>query len=135
METHAPGNSGKWGLKVTPDETGEGLGHVYYNEDTHQLYTIQRIKMGRKGRRVPRTDPLPTGWPQRNGHFKCLSESSGSLPLAPHSGRGWRGRDLGKWLMKEFKSLPPEDSLIRTISGVGDRAPAFCPHPLSSPGD
>lgn len=119
METHALGNSGKWGLKIKPNEAGEGLGHIYYNEDTHQLYTTQRIEMGRKGRRVPLTDLLPTGRPpQRNGHFKCLSESSGSRALAPCSGRGKGGRDLGKWLMKESKSLPPEDSLIRPW-GVG----------------
>lgn len=31
--------------------------------------------------------------------------------------------------MKEFKSLPPEDSLIRTISGVGGQGARLLPTP------
>lgn len=84
---------GRGEVRIKPNEAGEGLEHVYYNEDTHQPYTIQCVAMGRKGGRVPRTGPLPTGRPpRRNGHFKCLSESSGSLALAPRSGGGEGGR-------------------------------------------
>lgn len=62
-ETHAPGHSGKWGLKIKPREAGEGPGHVYYNEDMHQLYTIQHAEVGRTGWRVPQTGPPPAGRP------------------------------------------------------------------------
>lgn len=52
-----------------------------------QLYTMQLREMGREGGWVLLTDPLPTSQaPERNGHFKCLRESSGSLALAPRSG-------------------------------------------------
>lgn len=98
----------------------------------HRPYTIQRVETGREGGRVPVTDPLPPGWaPERNGHFKCLRESSGSLALALHSWRG-QGRK-GWWGSGSCRS--PVPCLTWTIGpqvlapGGRGRGPAFCPAP------
>lgn len=68
---------------------GGGVGNIHYNEDM-PLAIHNRVLGDGRGRWA---GPHTLGWaPERNGHFKCLRASSGTLALAPHS-QGWgRGR-------------------------------------------
>ena len=89
---------------------GGGVGNVHYNEDM-PLAIHNRVLGDGRGRWA---GPHTLGWaPERNGHFKCLRASSGTLALAPHS-QGWgRGRK-GSWGSSSCGSPVPH--LPRTAS-------------------
>lgn len=66
--------------------------------------TAHLDRAGKMGGSADRRSPHQARPPERNGHFKCLSESSGSLALAPCSGGGKEEGIMGKGLMKESSS-------------------------------
>ena len=83
-EIRAPGTGGGGGFKQNQIRGGGGVGNIRYNEDMPLAIHNRVHGDGQLGRVLTHR----AGPPERNGHFKCLRASSGSLPLAPHS-QGW----------------------------------------------
>lgn len=105
METHTPG-SGEIGAQKNHVEVGEGVGNVHYNEAMPPAIhnTVHLERAGKMGGSADRRSPPQARPPERNGHFKCLRESSGSLALAPCSGGGKEEGITGKGLTKQSHS-------------------------------
>lgn len=143
-EIRAPGNGGGGVGASNKTKSGEGEGWETYitMNICHWLYTIGCMEMGGEGGRVLTHRAGPPG---RNGHFKCLRASSGTLALSPLLGLGAREEGIvGQQLMWESSAPPPEDSFTRTVSpqvlapgggSTGTGYPLSARPPLSISGD
>lgn len=143
VDTHTPG-SGEVGASKNQREFGGGVGNVHYNEDIPPpLGNAVSAQRGQGRWAAGLTDALPNQArpPERNGHFKCLSESSGSLALAPLLWWGQGGRDReGVQVPHLLRTASPGPSAcgswhLRDSWGTGTGCPPPAHLPLCSPGD